>query len=127
MKNLYVKCKKIIAVSVLSIMAVCTAAQTAEAACEMGILGRASSSRASTGYRCSANGKYWSKTHGHDYDENGHAYNVHAYSKLHHETNYIHKQGTGEVTCESYPTTAIGTAQHKFVSGSGFTREWSQN
>ncbi len=127
MKRYFVKGKKVIATFVLAFIMVCAAAQTAQAACELEIMGLASSNRECVGWRKSSGGKYWSYTHGHDHDANGHGYNLKAFAKLDYEKDYVPANGVGEVSVNSNPKDTKGNAQHIFISGSGYREDWTQN
>lgn len=120
-------CKKMIAMLVLSIMAIGVVAQTAEAACVLDAMGLSGGNREFYGRRNGQGIYYWSFTHGHDFNDRGVGYNVTAYAKMSDKANYKAVNGVGEATAESAWQTNKTNADHKFTSGSGFTQVWTRN
>lgn len=127
MEKYLLKFKKLVAVSVLSMMAVCAAAQTAEAAGAFDAVGLANS-RSYSGYRKSQGSEYWSYTRGYEYDEKGYGCTVTVYAKMSTQAKYTPRSGVGEASVDSLPKeTAKGDANHKFESSSGFKAVWTSN
>lgn len=126
MKKYLMNFKKMIAMLVLSIMAVGVVAQTAEAAGVLDAVGLAGS-RGCSGYRKSQGNEYWSYTSGHDFNDRGYGYNIVVYAKMSDQPTYKGTRWVGEGYVDSSKTTNKGNANHKFESASGYKYTWTQN
>ena len=114
MKNIRIKCKKIMAIVVLFFIAVCTAAPIAKA------------SLSTEGNRqYSATKGYRSHTKVRAYDDNGYGKRLTVYSKI--GSVDAQKRGYGEVIVNTEYISSAKDAYHGYGIGENVTHRWQSN